>query len=281
MTDTPKSLEQLGRSVTDRLRNQATKLQLPFESLLSYFLLERLTARLVADRTLAGRLVFKGGYVSLRVYRSPRYTTDLDALLKKGTLSAVQKPAVRCVETDLGDGVWFRFEGTQDLATQGEYGGLRLIFRSGIGEPPAKLERARAVHLDIGTGDPVVPAPQETTTPFLLGDGELSWSVYPVETICSEKLHTLLVRGDTNSRSKDVFDLNLLLPQCDPKLLRRALKDTFRYRGDDLPPNLHERAAALDVQRLKTGWRSATASVPNAGTFEDAWTALLAKLVID
>jgi hypothetical protein len=45
------------------------------------FLIERLVARLIADKKLSQNLVFKGGFVGLRVYDSPRYTIDLDALL--------------------------------------------------------------------------------------------------------------------------------------------------------------------------------------------------------
>lgn len=48
---------------------------------LTLFLLERATARLLADLFLHKNITFKGGYVGLRVYSSPRFTTDLDAVL--------------------------------------------------------------------------------------------------------------------------------------------------------------------------------------------------------
>jgi len=50
-------------------------------------------------------------------------------------------------------------------------------------------------------GDPVTPGPQKEQTPSLpSGNDEISWSVYPIETICAEKLHALISSGDENSR---------------------------------------------------------------------------------
>ncbi len=123
------------------------------------------------------------------------------------------KIAQAAAESDLKDGVWFRAEKTVDLKTQGEYGGLRIVLRTGIGEILKNLKKAQIVHFDIGKGDPVVPGPVDVETPFLLGGGSLSWRVYPVETTVAEKLHALIIRGSESSRSKDVFDLGLLLPK--------------------------------------------------------------------
>ncbi len=270
-----KEKEKLARSIGDRLKNLSKKTAIPFETLLPYFLLERLAARLVTDPTLAAKLVFKGGFIGLRVYDSPRVTVDLDALLKKGDLKSIQSSVVERAETDVGDGVWFKFQGTQDLQTLGEYGGLRILFRCGIGDVPKQIARARLLNLDIGVGDPVVPAAQKTTTPFLLGDGELSWSVYPIETICSEKLHTLVVRGSANSRAKDVFDLNLFLPKCNPAHLKDSLAATFKYRGDEAPKDFVKVLHEIDTRILKTGWKSAVAGLPEALTFEDAFEGVL------
>ncbi|MBK8202492.1 MAG: nucleotidyl transferase AbiEii/AbiGii toxin family protein [Bdellovibrionales bacterium] len=154
-------------------------------------------ARLIANKKLADRLVFKGGFVGLKVYDSPRYTVDLDALLVKSnieeTLVLVQEQA----QLDLNDGVWFRFDGRTDLATQGEYGGIRHTYRAGIGEVLKNIKKAQIINFDLGIGDPITPGPQPKKTPSLFsGSDDISWSVYPVETICAEKLHALICHGD-------------------------------------------------------------------------------------
>lgn len=223
-------------------------------------------------------MVFKGGYVALRVYASPRYTIDLDALLKRGDLGAIVKTAQVAAEADLGDGVWFKLEKTVDLETQGEYGGIRLVFRTGIGEILKNLKKAQIINLDIGKGDPVVPGPIAVETPFLLGEGTLSWSVYPAETTVAEKLHALIVRHSASSRSKDVFDLNLLLPKCNPSILKNAISETFRYRGDAIPENVVQHVQEIDRKILRAGWASATGDLPLKADFDEQFDALVTRL---
>lgn len=75
----------LGTSVSQKLLNLQKKTRIPYANLVTVFLLERLVARLIADDSLRKSLVFKGGFVSMKVYSSSRYTVDLDALLLKST----------------------------------------------------------------------------------------------------------------------------------------------------------------------------------------------------
>jgi hypothetical protein len=71
------------RSIGDKLSQLAKNQRVAYPKILTEFLPERLAVRLVSGPELRGRLVFKGGYVSLRVYASPRYTIDLDVLLRR------------------------------------------------------------------------------------------------------------------------------------------------------------------------------------------------------
>ncbi len=77
MSKDPKSL---ATSITAQLRNLATNRKAPYSHLLTEFLIERMAARLTAVPILRKHLVFKGGFVSLKIYNSPRYTVDLDVL---------------------------------------------------------------------------------------------------------------------------------------------------------------------------------------------------------
>jgi hypothetical protein len=94
-----------GDSVRQKLANLSAKLSIPYPSLETVFVLERLVARLVANKELSKRLVFKGGYVGLKVYESLRYTVDLDALLIKSDIETTLKLAKEKAEADLEDGV--------------------------------------------------------------------------------------------------------------------------------------------------------------------------------
>lgn len=149
-------------------------------------------------------------------------------------------------ETDLNDGVWFRFESQVDLATQGEYGGIRHVYRAGIGEVLKNLKKAQVVNFDLGIGDPVTPAPQNVVT-----------------------------HGDLNSRSKDIHDLAIFLPKTDRKTLREAIQKSFVFRGTDVPPSFLNVLKELDTTRLEKGWANAVSSVKNASSFKTAFKVLM------
>ncbi len=268
-----------GTSIRQKLVNLSVDIGVPFQNLETAFILERLVARLTADAELRKHLVFKGGFVGLKVYNSARYTVDVDALVVNADVESILERAKRCAETDLGDGVWFRFENQIDLATQGEYGGIRQSYRSGIGEVLKTLNKAQSVHFDVGIGDPVTPGPMSIeTNSLIIPDSNLSWLVYPVETIIAEKMHALISHGDINSRSKDVYDLAFLLPKADADILGQALKRCFEFRETGLPDRFTMVLKSMDTKSLERGWVSATTSVPDKPKFHDSFETIV-KLI--
>jgi predicted nucleotidyltransferase component of viral defense system len=261
-----------GESIRQKLTTLSKKMGIDYKYLETVFMIERLVARLIADKHLATHLVFKGGFVGLKIYESPRYTVDLDALLVKANIDETLEKVKQQAETDLNDGVWFRFEGQIDLATQGEYGGIRHSYRASIGEVLKNLKKAQVVHFDLGVGDPVTPGPQKKQTPSLIsGNDEIGWSVYPIETICAEKIHALIYLGDQNSRSKDVHDLAVFLPKVNVPTLKKALKRSFDFRSTDLPKSFQIEIKNINTDWLERGWASAVDSIPNAMSFRTAF----------
>ncbi len=261
-----------GTSVRQKITDLATKLDIPFQNIQTAFIIERLVARLVADKNLANHLVFKGGFVGLRVYNSERYTVDLDALLVKANIESSLALTRKKAEVDLDDGVWFKFEDQVDLATQGEYGGVRQTYRAGIGEVLKNLSKAQTIHFDLGIGDPVTPGPHKIEVPSLLPKGEeISWSIYPIETICAEKIHALVTHGNINSRSKDVHDLSVFLPKTDATVLGEALKKCFDFRKTEMPESFSKTIKIINTTSLQRGWLTATATVPTVRDFKDAF----------
>lgn len=268
-----------GSSIRQKLVNLSIGLGLPYQNVETSFILERLVARLTADEILREHLVFKGGFVGLRVYESARYTVDIDALVVKANIEEILGLAKTSTERDLDDGVWFRFESQLELATQGEYGGVRQSYRAGIGEVLKKLEKARIVHFDVGIGDPVTPRPFDLDTPSLINsESSLSWRVYPVETIIAEKLHALIAHGDLNSRSKDVYDLKTLLQRANAETLATALKRCFAFRQTELPDSFATFLRSIDTSSLQRGWTSATASVVDKVPFDIAFAEVVNQL---
>ncbi len=263
-------------SISAKLLTLSKKQGFIFQNLLTSFLIERLTVRLVANNKLNKCLVFKGGFVSLRVYNSNRFTVDLDAILNKSDLESALKVASAAIQSDIGDGVWFLFEKQIELKTQGEYGGIRQIYRAGLGNPPKNIKRAQIINFDLGIGDPVDPVRVQTKE--LLGDSEISWLVYPIETIAAEKMHALLERGNDNSRSKDVYDLSIFLPKVNHGRLHSALSACFKYRNSDLPDELHSTVHKIDTTTLERGWASAMASIKTPPDFSAAFAEVVGQL---
>src|SRR3989338_9116595 len=268
-----------GTSVTQKLLALKEKAGVPFANIATAFLIERLVVRLIADKNLRASLVFKGGFVSMKVYASPRYTIDLDALLLKANIQETLQQTKKAAEVDLDDGVWFKFEEQVDLQTQGEYGGFRQVFRAGIGPVLKNLKKAQIVNFDLGIGDPITPEPTKATTATLLSGEELSWSVYPIETMIAEKLHALISLGAANSRSKDVYDLSIFLPKANPKILASALKKTFAFRSTELPSNVAGTLSSLDTKALERGWKTAVSTIPNAEEFGNCFSHVVSQLV--
>jgi len=268
-----------GSSVRQKITDLSSKLNVPFQNIQTAFMIERLVARLVANKDLAKHLVFKGGFVGLRVYHSERYTIDLDALLVKADIESTLELIRKNAETDLDDGVWFKFENQIDLATQGEYGGIRQVYRAGIGEVLKNTNKAQIVHFDLGVGDPVTPRPQKSEVSSILLKGEeITCSVYPIETVCAEKIHALISHGNINSRSKDVHDLSVFLPKADAIILGDALKRCFAFRKTEMPEKLSETIKAINTTSLKRGWVTATTTVPNERDFKDAFDAIVKNI---
>lgn len=267
-------------SVRKKLSNLSQKLGIPYRNVETAFLIERLVARLVADKRLSQHLVFKGGFVALKVYESPRYTIDLDALLIKANITFTLELVKQRAETESDDGTWFRFESQLNLTTQGEYGGIRQVYRAGIGEIMPDIKRAQTVFFDLGIGDPVTPGPRRVKTPSLFPHHEdISWSVYPIETICAEKIHALVTHGDANSRSKDVHDLSVLLPKADATTLGTALKRCFDFREAVLPEKLSNEIRNINTHRLEQGWMNSVSTVANAPDFQAAFDSIIKSML--
>ena len=102
----------------------------------------------------------------------------------------------------------------------------------------ARLGTARiSLQVDVGFGDAVTPTAVLTTFPTMLEMAPPRLRAYQRETVVAEKLHAMVMRGLTNSRMKDFFDVWLLARNFDFVLaeLAAAVRDTFARRGAPMP----------------------------------------------
>jgi hypothetical protein len=115
----------------------------------------------------------------------------------------------------------------------------------------ASLDGAKVqLQIDIGFGDAVDPAPEETTFPVMLEMESPRLKTYPPEVVIAEKLQAMVQLGIANSRMKDFFDIWMLSREQSFMMsrLRRAVVATFARRKTQIPT---DRPTALTDAFLK------------------------------
>ena len=221
-------------SVTRKLRNKAKELGLNYNLVLSKFFFDEFL-KLLSNSVHRENFMLKGGMLltySLGVQN--RATQDIDFLVKGFPLESAEMKKV--LEEIIGDNkqsdIWFELNSTaEEIRAEDEYGGLRFHI---IGH----LANIRIpFSVDIATGDPIYPFPRVEKYSTILGDN-IELKMYPLESVLSEKLQTVLARAENNSRSKDFYDIYAILKNklevINVKELKVAVSMTFSYRKTDV-----------------------------------------------
>lgn len=221
-------------SVTQKLRNKAKELGLNYNLVLSKFFFDEFL-KLLSNSAHRENFMLKGGMLltySLGVQN--RATQDIDFLVKGFPLESVEmrKVLLEIIEYNKQSDIWFELNGNaEEIRAEDEYGGLKFHI---IGH----LANIRIpFSIDIATGDPIYPFPRIEKYSTILGD-HIELKMYPLESVLSEKLQTVLARAENNSRSKDFYDIYAILKNksgvINIKELKVAVSMTFRYRKTEI-----------------------------------------------
>jgi hypothetical protein len=182
----------------------------------------------------------KGGFaLQLRLGDRARTTKDIDvSATHRWTREEIVAHLRAAASLDLGE--WFEFEVGEpaDAATGAPGQGFRFPVRCLLDG-----RQFENFHLDVGSGDPVLEAPEVLTAPDLLGFAEIPPAkvrCYPLTTQVAEKLHTYTrtyARGET-SRARDLADILLTasLEQFNSAKLKQAIDATFQARASHAVP---------------------------------------------
>jgi predicted nucleotidyltransferase component of viral defense system len=240
--------------------------------------MERVIARLQTNSSLSKCLVFKGGFVLLKYFQSSRFTRDVDALAQGFSKKELKTKTEKALEYTLDDGLWYGDFQWTEITGQDAYGGLRLSMAYQVGEPPEekeKIKKLSRLHLDFSFDETPHPIKTEQMVSILKNSAPISWNVYPVEFIIAEKLEALFSRGSFNSRAKDIFDLNLLLPKViNVNHLVTAIKETFKKRPTRVPSSFFTEAKSFDTLQLQKSWTGVDIDTKKE-TFEKHWNLFL------
>ena len=206
------------------------KYHLNHYELLQRFMFERILERISVSKY-QENFILKGGLLLSALFGiNNRTTRDMDTTIKGLDISKEQMVKVlsEILNIDLKDGVKFELVDVTDIREEDEYGGNKYHL---IG----KLENLKInLDIDISTGDKVIPKELKYSYPSLFENKKILIYTYNAETIISEKIETILRRGQYNSRMKDYYDVHMFLSKfkdnIDIKNLKLSIKNTFDKR---------------------------------------------------
>lgn len=213
------------------LKNMAKQKNISAQLVLQNYMLERLLERVSVSKY-HDNFILKGGFlIAAMVGLDTRATMDMDATLKGYPVNeeTVRKMFEEICAIKLDDDVTFSFRQIGEICEGDEYTGYRVALTADY--PPMAVP----LKLDITTGDKITPKEIEYSFKLLLEDRSISVLAYNLETILAEKLETVISRGDQNTRSRDYYDIYVLMKlqshNVELSSLNAALAATCNKRG--------------------------------------------------
>lgn len=213
------------------IKKMAQEKKISAQLVLQNYMLERLLERVSVSKY-RDNFILKGGFlIAAMVGLDTRATMDMDATIKG---YPVDESTVRAMFEDicaipLQDDVSFSFRSIGEIREGDEYTGYRVSLSADF--PPMAVP----LKLDITTGDKITPKEIEYNFKLIMEDRSISILAYNLETILSEKLETVISRGDLNTRPRDYYDIYVLLKLQTQNIcieqLREALTATCTKRG--------------------------------------------------
>ena len=210
-------------AVKAKIKNKAGGSSDKSQIMLRIYLMERLLERVSLSRY-RDNFVLKGGLlVSSLVGVDMRSTMDVDTTVKSLPLnkSAIQKILEEIMAIGLEDGVLFRITKVQDIMEGHEYEGVRFMIDCTMD----KLKQT--IKMDISTGDEITPKAIAHELPLIIEDRTIELWAYNLETLLTEKLETIMVRAEANTRMRDFYDIHVLLEQDAVTIDRDTMKAAF------------------------------------------------------
>lgn len=219
------------QAVKDKLKNISREKNVDFNSVMRFYMYDRFVERL-SKSEYKDNFILKGGFYLSRLFGiDNRSTMDIDTAIRnaKFTEENIVKMITKIVDIDVNDNVKFKIEKIEPIRDEDEYGGLRVTIDFNLENIKDKF------HIDIATGDPIHPGPDDFSYESLIdNDVYKVWS-YNLETVLSEKIETILSKLETSSRMKDYYDIYLIhkfkFNKINKDKFKGATLKTFEKRG--------------------------------------------------
>ena len=201
-------------------------------------------------------LILKGGFLLSSIMGiETRTTMDMDMSMRNRSMNEETLVAIFEDIARLSSDEDLKYEVTrvEPIKIADQYPGFKAHILG-------RLQNIRQpFSIDIATGDPITPGAVEYCYRSVLDDSkEIHIVSYNLETMIAEKTETLVSRKTDNSRSKDFYDLYIILTlredEIDKSILLSALINTFDYRRTTF--DLDEIIEDLEDVREDDGFRN-------------------------
>lgn len=243
------------QAVKDKLKNISKDKNVDFNSVMRFYMYDRFIERLSKSKY-KDNFILKGGFYLSKLFGlDNRSTMDIDTAIRKTkfTEDNVIKMITEIINIDINDNVKFEIEKREFIRDEDEYGGLRITINF-------MLENMKdSFHIDIATGDPIHPGPDDYKYESLIGNEVYKVWSYNLETVLAEKIETILGKLEISSRMKDYYGIYLIhkfkFNKINKTKFRGAVEKTFKKRNfnTDLITSLK---VIKDSKILKDKWTS-------------------------
>ena len=238
------------------VKNLAKEKKISAQIVLQNYMLERLLERISVSEY-RDNLILKGGFLlAAMVGLDTRATMNMDATIKglPVTKETISQMFVDICQIHIEDDIGFEFSGIEDIREDDEYSGFRVSLSGNY--PPMAVP----LKIDITTGDKITPREMVYNFNLMFEDRSINVLAYTLETILSEKLETIISRGDQNTRPRDFYDvyiLNILQKKnIDNQILKEAFAATVKKRG---------------TEHIVTNYKEIIETVLNSSAMKDQW----------
>ena len=199
--------------------------------LLQNYMLERFLERISYSKY-KNKYILKGGFlIASMIGVDIRSTMDMDSTIKGYPLN--EKRIIEMIDDiiaiPLKDRITFERCGIEEIREKDEYVGYRISLIGNYDKMAVPLK------LDITTGDKITPKEIEYRYNLMLEERSINILAYNLSTILAEKLESVIVRGDQNTRLRDYYDIFILTKleskNIEISTLQIALRETAEKRG--------------------------------------------------
>ncbi len=213
-----------------KIKTKAHENNLEPQDIMQMYFFERLLYRISISKY-KNNFILKGGLLLSAIFGDERRTTqDMDTMIKGLPLDmkTLENIINEIININQNDNISFKIKNTKEIRIIDKYGGLKVNligFKEHLQVP---------LSIDITVGNPITPRELEFKYKCMFDDSYISIMAFNKETIIAEKFETFITDNILNTRTKDFYDLYMLLTkfynEINKDTLVKAIKNTFKRR---------------------------------------------------